>query len=221
MPRSNVDVARTIVHGVLFDPKNDEKVAQMDLRDLFASVHRLFDLLHKREVDYAIVGGVAMLAYVDGRNTQDIDLILSRDGVTRVPEIIIENESPNFLRGRLDDLQIDVLLTDNGLFAEVAEQYATTVHFAQREVRCVSPEGLVLLKLFALPSLYRRGQLAKIRIYESDIEALIDSHDVAAEELLPNLNPYLSTSDIVELERIVADLRARLEASKGRFKDSP
>ncbi len=220
MSRSNIDVARTIVHGVLFDPKNDEKVAQMDLSDLFASVHRLFDLLHEREVDYVVVGGVAMLAYVDGRNTQDIDLILSRDGVARLPEIVIESESPNFLRGRLDNLQIDVLLTDNGLFAEIAKQYATTQKFAQREVRCVSPEGLVLLKLFALPSLYRRGQLAKMRIYEGDVEALIDSHDVAAEELLPNLRPYLSASDIVALERIVADLRSRLKASEGRFKDA-
>ena len=35
----------------------------------------LFEELETKQVDYVLVGGVALLSYVDGRNTQDIDLI--------------------------------------------------------------------------------------------------------------------------------------------------
>ncbi len=31
--------------------------------------------LAERKIEYWLVGGVALLSYVDGRNTQDIDLI--------------------------------------------------------------------------------------------------------------------------------------------------
>ena len=46
--------------------------------DFFEIVETLFDTLTDREVNCLLVGGVALLSYVEGRNTQDIALILSR-----------------------------------------------------------------------------------------------------------------------------------------------
>ena len=46
--------------------------------DFFEIVETLFDTLTDREINYLLVGGVALLSYVEGRNTQDIALILSR-----------------------------------------------------------------------------------------------------------------------------------------------
>jgi len=37
----------------------------------------LFRVLHARRVPYLLVGGMAMLTYVQGRNTKDVDLIMS------------------------------------------------------------------------------------------------------------------------------------------------
>ena len=37
----------------------------------------LFRVLHERRIPYLLVGGVAMLTYVRGRNTKDVDLLMS------------------------------------------------------------------------------------------------------------------------------------------------
>jgi hypothetical protein len=51
-------------------PSNIEGALRDDLLDLFG-------LLQSRGIAYLLVGGVAMLTYVDGRNTKDVDLVLS------------------------------------------------------------------------------------------------------------------------------------------------
>ena len=38
---------------------------------LFQAVDRLFGLLEHRKIAYVLVGGIALLQYVDGRNTED------------------------------------------------------------------------------------------------------------------------------------------------------
>ena len=43
----------------------------MDWQKLLSTIPQLFDLLEQREIEYALVGGVAVLVYVTGRNTQD------------------------------------------------------------------------------------------------------------------------------------------------------
>ena len=70
-----VNIGEVIVHGIVFDPKNSEALRSMDLSNLLESIPQLFDLLDERDINYVLVGGIAMLAYVKGRNTQDIDLI--------------------------------------------------------------------------------------------------------------------------------------------------
>ena len=85
-----VNISDIITHGILFDPKNSTALRTMDLDSLLRSIHRLFDLLDQRGVDYVLVGGIAMLVYVEGRNTQDIDVIVAADGPECLPEIEIE-----------------------------------------------------------------------------------------------------------------------------------
>jgi hypothetical protein len=54
---------------LIFDPKNGERLRTMDFSELLKSVPKLFDLLDERGIEYALVGGIAMLVYIDGRNT--------------------------------------------------------------------------------------------------------------------------------------------------------
>ena len=95
-----VHIGEVIVNAIVFDPKNGERLRTMDLNNLLQSVQRLFDLLEEREVPYVLVGGIAMLVYVEGRNTQDIDLIVPRDALENLPEIVIEDDNPDFARTR-------------------------------------------------------------------------------------------------------------------------
>src|SRR3954447_25295979 len=134
MQQNLVHIGEVIVHGVLFDPKNSEAVRAMDLNDLYSAAARLFTLLDERGVSYVLVGGIAMLTYVEGRNTQDIDLIISRDDLNKLPEIVIEDQNSEFARGHYDDLRMDFLFTDSKLFDHVRQNHAATRNFVERAV---------------------------------------------------------------------------------------
>ena len=174
MSKPLVNIGEVIVHGVVFDPKNGERVRAMDLNELFNRVPELFDLLEQRDVGYVLVGGIAMLAYVDGRNTQDIDLIVAREDLEQLSEIRVEEDNHDFARSWLGDLRVDFLFTQNKLFDVVKSDYSVMQEFVGRQIPCATPAGLVLLKLFALPSLYRQGRFDRVRIYQNDVAALIE-----------------------------------------------
>ncbi|MGA0199071.1 MAG: hypothetical protein ACO3NK_08105 [Prochlorotrichaceae cyanobacterium] len=47
------------------------------------------------QIPYLLVGGIALLSYIEGRNTQDIDLILSRESLDLIPDFLILEENNN------------------------------------------------------------------------------------------------------------------------------
>ncbi len=177
---------------------------------LLQSVERLFALLDERQVKYVLVNGLALLTYVEGRNTQDIDLIMALPALERLPEIHIADREPNFEHGEFEGLQIDILLTRNPLFAEIPRKYTTRQRFLEREIPTTTIEGLLLLKLYALPSLYRHGNFAKVGLYENDIATLMHYYQPAIAPLWETLAQHLSESDLAELREIVAEIEERL-----------
>jgi len=170
----------------------------------------LFTLLKQRQVPYLLVGGIAMLRYVTGRNTEDIDLLMSLPSLQQLPEVAIQEQNQFFIKGRFRSVRVDVLLTANALFAEAQESFGTTHRFAELDVPTATPEGLVLLKLYALPSLYRQGQIDRVTVYEADITSLIQRHRCDVEPLFGRLRSHLSESDLRELRAIVRDIQARI-----------
>ena len=88
--------------------------------------------------------------------------------------------------------------------------FGTTHRFAELDVPTATPEGLVLLKLYALPSLYRQGQFDRVAVYESDIASLLHRHHCEVEPLFERLAPHLLASDLRELRAIVTDIHHRL-----------
>jgi len=82
-----------------------------------------------------LVGGIALLQYVEGRNTEDIDLIIAASALQRLPETVVEERDADFARGKLGALRIDFLLTRNKLFDLVRRCYATTQQFVESR-RC-------------------------------------------------------------------------------------
>ena len=86
-------------NAVTFNFKNPTEVI-MNADSLLTQVEQLFNLLDSRKVDYVLVGGIALLTYVEGRNTQDIDLIMTLPSLTKLPEIKLESQDIYFARGK-------------------------------------------------------------------------------------------------------------------------
>ncbi len=107
------------------------------------AVQHLFTLLAQRRITSALAGGVALLHDVQGRHTNDV------------------------ARAMFAELPVDILLARNAFFG-------TYIDSMPNQLRClnkpfVTIEGLLLLKLYALCSRYRQGNMARIELCENDI----------------------------------------------------
>lgn len=210
MKSSKVHVGEVIRNAVAFNFKNSgEEILNAD--SLPGSVERLFDLLHEREIDYLLVGGVAMLGYVEGRNTEDLDFILAVSDLEKLQEITVEDLDADFARGKFERLRVDLLLNRNPLFEKVQRQHSTTGRFIERDVPCATVEGLLLLKLYALPSLYRQGNFSRVGLYENDIATLIQAYRPPIELLLTELSDHLSPTDLAAIRDVIAEIQGRIE----------
>jgi hypothetical protein len=172
----------------------------------------LFRLLAERRAEYLLVGGMAMLTYVNGRNTRDVDLLMSEATLRQIPELVIEDKNGFFARAAFRSVQVDLLLTQNPLFKIVSEKFAAKHRFAELEVPAVTVEGLIVLKLYALPSLYRQMDLDRAAIYETDVTILMARHSPSLEPLIALVNQHVEAGDKKELQKIISecDERAKL-----------
>jgi hypothetical protein len=158
----------------------------------------LFRLLDERRVNYLLVGGLAMLTYVQGRNTKDVNLLMSVAALEKMPELKIEDRNDLFARGKFRSIQVDLLLTANPLFKIVLERFATRHPFEELAVPTATVEGMMVLKLFALPSLYRQMDLDRAAIYETDVTML-----------LALVEKHVEPGDKKELKKIVSECEER------------
>jgi hypothetical protein len=210
-----VHIGEVVRNAVVFKPGNSqEPFVNSDL--LIETVARFFSLLRERQIEYVLVGGIALLQYIEGRNTEDIDLIMALSSLDLIPELVVETQDQDFARGRFSDLKVDVLLTSNPLFDQVRRRYTTTQHFVEQDIPCATVEGLILLKLYALPSLYRQGNFTRVGLYENDVATLLHVHNPPIEPLLDELASYLSESDLTQVKQIVKEIRQRISRFEGR-----
>jgi hypothetical protein len=212
-----IHIGQVIRNAIVFNFKNWRE-GTMNTDTLLQNVARLFILLRERKIEYLLVGGVALLQYIEGRNTEDIDLIMALSSLKKLPEIEVISQETNFARGKFGELQIDILLTRNRLFERVRRQYATLQHFVEQDIACASVEGLLLLKLYALPSLYRQGNFARVGVYENDIATLMYSYQTNLVSLFGELASYLNDTDLAAVREIVGEIEQRIERFGKGFK---
>jgi hypothetical protein len=192
-----------VENGIVFNLRR-----KLPMYDIRATVRALFTDLREVKVDYVLVGGVALLSYVPGRNTEDVDLIIAPKQLSKLDWQATVQDN-DFGKANYHGFQVDLLLTTNPLFAYVQRKERTTITFDDINVPCATREGLVLLKLYALPSLYRQGNLARATLYETDILMLRQDAMVDEEKLLAILSKHLAPHDIDELRRILLEQRER------------
>jgi hypothetical protein len=175
----------------------------------------LFRTLREANVPYLLVGGLAMLTYVEGRNTKDVDLLMSVTAMEQVPELAVLNREDFFVRARFRSVQVDLLLTSNPFFKIVAERFATKHRFTELEVPAATVEGLIVLKLYALPSLCRQFDWDRVYMYESDIKQLLARYQPNVEPLLALLELHLLASDVRELRKFIEEDQERRRRAPG------
>lgn len=208
-----LDIARIVQDAHDFDFWGT-RMAQLDVSK---SVGEFLDALANARVDFAIVGGIALLAYVEGRNTKDIDLIVALAELQKIPDLQIVYQDRDFARADFRGLQIDILKTENEFFDLIRRQATTQSEIEKRKIKIATPEGLALLKLFALPSLYRQGIFDRVALYETDIAMLMQSWPMERAALLKTLAPFLSETDLDALQDILNDIEKRIR----RFRERP
>jgi hypothetical protein len=209
-----VRIGQVVHSAALFNMQN-WRARPMNGDLLPEAIERLFGLLDERRIDYALVGGIALLSYVEGRNTDDIDLIVAVAMLDRLPEITLTSRDLYFARGQFQGLQIDFLLTSNPLFEQVRRRHTTVQRFEERDITTATVEGLLLLKLYALPSLYREGNFARVGLYENDVATLLYYYQLDTTAILHALATHLSDSDLAEVRSILAEIEQRIQRFDG------
>ena len=177
----------------------------------------LFRVLNERQVPYLLVGGMAMLTYVRGRNTKDVDLLMSAAAMQLMPELKIEDRNDCFVRAHFRSVQVDLLLTTNPLFKTVEERFATSHPFEELTVPAATVEGLIVLKLFALPFLYRQLDWDRVSLYEADIKQLLARYKSDVQPLLALVEPHVLPGDIKELRNFIAEQQQRIDRANEKY----
>lgn len=211
--QSSVQIGNIIRNAVVFNVKN-WLGGTMNSDSLIQSVQDFFAVLEQCKIDYVLVGGIAVLHYVEGRNTQDLDLLMALSSLEKLPELKVSDQDSNFVRANYNELQIDVLLTQNPLFKKVHKEYSKVQRFLDRDIPLATVEGLLLLKLYALPSLYRQGNFARVGIYENDIATLLHYYQPDMPSLLNELSKYVDEYDFAEIQCVVSDIQNRIKRFK-------
>ncbi len=111
---------------------------------------------------------------------------------------------------------MNFLGTENPLFQRVASEFAEARRFAflagERPIPCATPEGLMLLKLYALPSLGRQDRFERVTAHESDLASLLHAYPATdTERLLRLLATHMTENDIAEVRGVLADIHRRLQ----------
>jgi hypothetical protein len=138
-----------------------------------------------------------------------------------LPEFVVQVRDNDFARATFAGVQIDLLLTTNPLFELVRRSYSLRREFSGRTIPCATVEGLVLLKLYALPSLYGQGDAARVGIYENDIFTLLAYNDVALEPLVRELAAHVLPTDLAEIRKILGEVESRIERFRSSQGGSP
>jgi hypothetical protein len=204
-------IGNIVQQGITFNAQNWQGGEIMPPESLIHAAQTFFTLLETRQVAYVLVGGIAVLHYVEGRNTEDVNLLLAVNALRQLPEVTLSHQDNYFARGKFGELPLDFLLTENGLFAKVQKEYATAVTLFDRPITIATVEGLLLLKLYALPSLYRQGNFARVGIQENDVATLMFYYAPDMDKLLTELTPHVSPTDLTELQGIVVELSNRMK----------
>ena len=171
------------------------------------ALERLSKDLDERGIDYMVIGAIALLAHGYPRFTEDIDLVMTRDGLEQFHEQVVGlGYAPAFpgarkrLRSTVDNVSIEIMTSGeypgDGRPKPVSMPVPAEASTEIDGVKFVSLEKLIELKLAS-------GISAPDRLKDlADIQELIKIRHLGA-DFASKLDPYVRTK-YLELEEAVS-----------------
>lgn len=201
-----LEICQTIYDANVFDVKNWRKGFQSNPDMLPDTIIKFLNLLGELNADYCIVGGIAYLAYIEDRNTKDLDILISVTELDKIlPYVEVTDTDANFTNAVFEGLRIDFLKTSNSLFNYVKEFETTAYEFAEGEFPIATVEGLILMRFDAIIDLYQKGNFNKIIRYENDVQFLTINHDIDWDNIWRIAEKHFTDGQIKEFQKMVAE----------------
>ena len=150
-------------------------------------------------------------------NAQIFNFKNQRLMLDELPELDIQEQNNDFAAAVFQNLAVDILLTQNKLFNLVQKNYMTSFDFQGRIISCRTIEGLILLKLYALPSLYRQANFSKVVLYETDLLMLLQEYPTDIHPLFIELKKHLPPGDLASLQDVYREIDEKIQQFSRRF----
>ncbi len=210
-----VCIKEIIYSANAFNPQNWIDGYKMNPENLPKSVDNFLKLLAQNKIEMVIVGGIALLSYMQDRNTQDLDLIISKADFYKIsPFLEVLEADDNFANCEtFDGLKVDFLFTDNAIFSYVKKVFCQKRVYQEGSFFIATVEGLVLMKLYAWADLYLNGNLfedkyllTKSLRYKNDIEVLLLNYEINLAPLERILKKNLEPAKFDLVENLIKEL---------------
>lgn len=199
-------ICQSIYDANAFNIQNWRDGFPIDYDMLPELVTKFLNLLEEKQVDFAIVGGIAYLAYIQDRNTKDLDILIS---VTELDKILdhveVTNKDVNFTNAVFEGMRIDFLKTSNSIFEYVKEHETTEYDFEEGLYPIATVNGLILMRFDAIIDLYQKGNFNKILFYERDLQVLTINYEIDWEHIWKISQKFFTTGQIAEFQKMIAE----------------
>lgn len=199
-------ICQSIYDANAFNIRNWRDGFPVDYDMLPELVIKFLNLLKEREVDFCIVGGIAYLAYIQDRNTKDLDILLSvKDLEKIIDRVEIVGKDANFTNALFGGMRVDFLKTSNALFDYVKNHETTVYNFIEGEYPIATVTGLILMRFDAIIDLYRKGNFNKIIFYERDLQVLTLNYKIDWEHIWKISRKFFTAGQIGEFKKMIAE----------------
>lgn len=199
-------ICQSIYDANAFNIRNWRDGFPIDYDMLPELVVKFLNLLVENKADFAIVGGIAYLAYIQDRNTRDLDILISVKELAKIIEHVeVINQDENFTNAVFEGMSVDFLKTSNSIFDYVKKNETTEYDFEEGLYPVATVNGLILMRFDAIVDLYQKGNFNKIIRYESDLHFLTLNYDIDWEHIWKTSERFFTGGQIKEFQDMVAD----------------
>ena len=199
-------ISQSIYDANAFNIRNWRDGFPIDYDMLPELVTKFLNLLEEKQVDFAIVGGIAYLAYIQDRNTKDLDILISVKELDKIIDYVeVTNKDVNFTNALFEGMRIDFLKTSNSVFEYVKEHEITEYDFEEGLYPIATVNGLILMRFDAIIDLYQKGNFNKILFYERDLQVLTLNFEIDWEHIWKVSRKFFTTGQIAEFQKMVAE----------------
>ncbi|MBS1795925.1 MAG: hypothetical protein JSS81_18870 [Acidobacteria bacterium] len=199
-------ICQSIYDANAFNIRNWKNNRAADYEMLPELVTGFLKLLDELQIDFCIVGGIAYLAYIQDRNTKDLDILISVTELERIRNrLTIVDEDANFTNAEFEGMRIDFLKTSNALFDYVKHHETALYEFSEGRYPIATVAGLVLMRFDAIVDLYQKGNFNKILRYESDLRFLTVNYEIDWERIWTVSRQFFTDGQIDEFRKMVAE----------------